>query len=86
MEASSPAAVIDTDGVAAPIAGDGSVGARYKGGMTMTWGSNASYDKVTCPWCGDQMIDDADTWPTSHMKYCFKRPSALWRWWKRNFG
>ncbi len=52
----------------------------------MTWGSNASYDKVTCPWCKSQMIDDEDSWPTSHMKHCFKRPEpSLWRWFKKLF-
>lgn len=50
----------------------------------MTWGSNASYDKVSCPWCGKRMIDDRDKWPTTHMDYCFKRPDpTIWERFKK---
>lgn len=47
---------------------------RDLSGDEMTWGSNASYDKLPCPYCGWTMIDDSDEWPTSHMIECHKRP------------
>jgi hypothetical protein len=45
----------------------------------MTWGSNASCDRVPCPHCGESMIDDADQWPTSHMKECLAHEGVMAR-------
>jgi hypothetical protein len=39
----------------------------------MTWGSNPSYDIVPCPWCGNDMVDNTDEWPTTHMMQCPQR-------------
>ncbi len=51
----------------------------------MGWGSNCT-DKADarCPWCRSTMIDDRDSWPTTHMLYrCRNR--TLWNrfkfWW-----
>lgn len=44
----------------------------------MTWGSNASYGTIRCPFCKGDMIDDEDSGPSSHEKICAKRT-----WWRR---
>lgn len=36
----------------------------------MAWGDSASYDKMPCPWCGAEMVDDRSNWPTTHMQEC----------------
>ncbi len=53
----------------------------------MGWGSNCT-DKADarCPWCRSTMIDDRDSWPTTHMlSRCRNR--TLWNrfkfWWAR---
>jgi hypothetical protein len=47
----------------------------------MTWGSNATFQKMPCIWCGADQIDDRDEWPTTHMMRCPKRP-RFGRWGK----
>ncbi len=51
----------------------------------MTWGSNCTGKRDTrCPWCNSTMVDDRDTWPTTHMEYrCRKRTlwNRFWYWW-----
>lgn len=44
----------------------------------MTWGSNATFDPVPCPYCGQLMVDDTEQWPTSHMRICERRS-----WWRK---
>jgi hypothetical protein len=47
----------------------------------MTWGSNPTYDTVTCPWCKGTMKDDMGCWPTTHMERC-----AAGTFWRRLWG
>lgn len=44
----------------------------------MTWGSNASFDLIPCPYCCNPMRDDMDAHPTTHMMECPKRPRSLY--------
>lgn len=48
----------------------------------MTWGSDATFLKIKCRYCGGDMVDDRDSGPTSHHLTCksvprFKR--LFWR-------
>lgn len=36
----------------------------------MTWGSNATYAKVKCRYCGGPDIDDADSGLSTHERVC----------------
>lgn len=49
----------------------------------MTWGSNRTFLKMPCPYCGREMVDDRDQWPTTHMEQYLDRfpwhdPWAPW--------
>lgn len=43
----------------------------------MTWGCNASFAKVNCPYCLGTMIDDRDDGETTHMIKCPKRTLVM---------
>lgn len=49
------------------------MGCGIDGEQVMTWGSNASFTKFPCPYCGTEQVDDTDTGPTVTSP-CVRKP------------
>lgn len=44
----------------------------------MTWGSNATFVEMNCPWCGGRMVDDANNGLSTHQRTCGTRFQRMW--------